>query len=195
MAQAGSLNLADNTDQRNTDDEQELQMGAQPPRKRGLLRKLSSALQRKPTTRYGSFDGHRDSLEIVRRQVKTDGTAYRPRVPHPILSDLDDNNVDNEESSKNNDVIAEVAFQHPTAAIVQTSAGESTKEKRREDIEEEKEEVRISDISSQEDAAAVSVHQRRRDDEGHQQKISADSNPTPLPPLLQNDKVGFALSA
>lgn len=64
---------------------------AQPRRKRSsLLRRLSSALQRDSSmTRCGNFEGHRDSLEIVRRQIQADGIAYRPRIPHPILDDVD----------------------------------------------------------------------------------------------------------
>merc|ERR1719223_737865 len=156
------LNQDDGTDQQNANDEQESQRVVQPPRNRGLLRKLSSAFQRKLMTRYDSFDGHRDSLYVVHRQVKEDNIAYRPRVPYP------DNSVDNEKSSNSNDGIAEV------------------------DKEEEKEEVRISDIASRQDARAdiVSVPQRLliREDEGHQ-KVSVDScsNQTPLPPQLQND--------
>ena len=189
------LNLADDADQQNANDEQESQLVAQPPRNRGLLRKLSSAFQRKPMTRYDSFDGHRDSLDIVHRQVKEGNIAYRPRVPYP------DKSVDNEKSSNSNDDIAEIAFQHPAAPaaddVSQTQpAGESTQGKRRKDKEEEKEEVRISDIASQH--IASSVPQRLqvpvREDEGHQ-KISASSNSTPLPPQLQSDMVGVARSA
>lgn len=191
------LNLADDTDQQNANDEPESHLVAQPPRKRGLLRKLSSAFQRKPMTRYDSFDGHRDSLDIVHHQIKEGNIAYRPRVPYPSSSD---NSVDNEKSSNSKDNIAEVAFQHPADVSQTQPAGESTKGKRQEDKEAEREELRISDIASQQDARAdiVSVPQRLlhvvREDEGHQ-KISADTNSTPLPPQLQNDKVGFARSA
>ncbi len=192
------LNLADDTDQQNANDEPESQLVAQPPFKRGLLRKLSSAFQRKPMTRYDSFDGHRDSLDIVHHQIKEGNIAYRPRVPYPSPSD---NSVDNEKSSNSKDDIVEVAFQHPADDVSQTQpVGESTKGKRREDKEAEKEELRISDIASQQDARAdiVSVPQRLlyvvREDEDHQ-KISADTNSTPLPTQLQNDRVGFARSA
>ena len=187
------LNLADDADQQNANDEQESQLlVAQPPRNRGLLRKLSSAFQRKPMTRYDSFDGHRDSLDIVHRQVKEGNIAYRPRVPYP------DNSVDNEKSSNNNDGIAEVAFQRPAADDVSQTqpAGESTQGKRRKDKEEEKEEVRISDIASQHIASSVPQRLQLpvREDEGHQ-KISASNKSTPLPPQLQSDMVGVARSA
>lgn len=101
----GQLNLSDDADQENANDEQESQLVAQSPRKRGLLRKLSSAFQRKPMTRYASFDSHRDSLDIVHRQVKEGNIAYRPRVPYPSLSD---NSVDNEKSSTSKEENKEV---------------------------------------------------------------------------------------
>lgn len=63
----------------------------QPRRRRSsLLRRLSLTLQRDAsTTRYDNFEGHRDSLEIIRRQIQANGIAYRPRVPHPKLDDVD----------------------------------------------------------------------------------------------------------
>jgi hypothetical protein len=146
-------------------------------------------------TRYDSFDGHRDSLDIVHRQVKEGNIAYRPRVPYPSPSD---NSVDNEKSSNSKDEIAKVAFQHPADVSQTQPGGESTKGKRREDTEEEKREARITDVPSQQDARTniASVPQKLlvREDEGHQ-KISAESDSTPLPPQLQNDKIGFARSA
>ena len=175
---------------------------AQPRRKRSsLLRRLSSTLQRDTSmARYDSFEGHRDSLEIVRRQIQANGIAYRPRIPHPILDDIDledgGGKYSSNESGTNKGSAAE-DMQVPADAI-QTPAGESSEEKQREYVagsQHAENNKNNGDVASQEDINAVlPMHERPQDNRGHQ-KINANINTAPLPPQLQNDKVGYARSA
>lgn len=172
---------------------------AQPRRKRNsLLRRLSSTLQRNTSiTRYDNFEGHRDSLEIVRRQIQADGIEYRPRIPLPILDDVDledeGGKCSTNESGTNNGARAEDV--PGPADTIQTLAGESSEEKQRDDMAESPHVVNNSDVASQEDDNAVlPMHERPQDNRGHH-KINANINTAPLPPQLQNDKVGYARSA
>lgn len=175
---------------------------AQPRRKRNsLLRRLSSTLQRDTSmTRCDHFEGHRDSLEIVRCQIQANGIAYRPRIPHPIMDDVDledeGGKCSSNESGTNKSAAAE-DIQVPADAI-QTPAGEWSEEKQREDVAESQHaenNKNNSDVASQEDINAVlPMHERPQDNRGHQ-KINANINTAPLPPQLQNDKVGHARSA
>ena len=172
---------------------------AQPRRKRSsLLRRLSSTLQRDTSmARYDSFEGHRDSLEIVRCQIQANGIAYRPRIPHPILDDVDiedeGGKCSSNESGTKNGATAE-DIQGP-ADTIQTPAGESSEEKLGEDMAERQHVLNNSDVASQEDTTAVlPMHERPQNNRGHQ-KINANINAAPLPPQLQNDKVGYARSA
>ena len=176
---------------------------AQPRRKRSsLLRRLSSALsstlQRDTSLkRYDSFEGHRDSLEIVRHQIQANGIAYRPRIPHPIFDDIDledgGGKCSNTKSGTKNGATAE-DIQGP-ADTIQTPAGESSEEKLGEDMAERQHVLNNSDVASQEDTTAVlPMHERPQNNRGHQ-KINANINAAPLPPQLQNDKVGYARSA
>ena len=176
---------------------------AQPRRKRSsLLRRLSSALQRDSSmTRCGNFEGHRDSLEIVRRQIQADGIAYRPRIPHPILDDVDIGDGGDKCSTCSNEsgttIGAPVEDIQVPGDTIQTPAGESSEEKQQEDMAERQHVVYNSDEASQEDITAVlPMHERPQDtsNRGHH-KINANINAAPLPPQLQNDKVGYARSA
>ena len=175
---------------------------AQPRRKRSsLLRRLSSTLQRDTSmARYDSFEGHRDSLEIVRRQIQANGIAYRPRVSHPILDDIDLEDEggkcsSNESGTKNGATTEDIQV---PADTFQTPAGESSKDKQGEDMAERHHVLNNSDVASvasQEDFNAVlPMHERPQDNRGRQ-KINANTSTAPLPPQLQNDKVGYARSA
>ena len=164
----------------------------EPRRKRSsLLRRLSSTLKRDAsTTRYDNFDGHRDSLEIIRRQIQTDGIAYRPRVPHPTLDGIDCDEEDNgckEESPSNN---------IDNIAMNSSPAFRSNNVKQQEEVEGHQDVVNThSDRVSQQNPSVVHpVHETSQDNRGHH-KISAENNATPLPSQLQNDKVGYARSA
>ena len=177
---------------------------AQPRRKRSsLLRRLSSTLQRDTSmARYDSFEGHRDSLEIVRCQIQANGIAYRPRIPHPILDDVDiedeGGKCSSNESGTKNGATAE-DIQVP-ADTIQAPAGESSEDtcKQGENMAERHHVLNNSDVASvasQEDINAVlPMHERPQDNRGHH-KINANINTAPLPPQLQNDKVGYARSA
>ena len=175
---------------------------AQPRRKRSsLLRRLSSTLQRDTSmTRYDSFEGHRDSLEIVRRQIQANGIAYRPRIPHPNLDDVDYEEgggkcSSNESGTKNGATTEDIQV---PADTIQTPAGESSKDKQGEDMAERHHVLNNSDVASvasQEDFNAVlPMHERPQDNRGRQ-KINTNTSTAPLPPQLQNDKVGYARSA
>lgn len=166
----------------------------EPRRKRSsLLRRLSSTFQRDASmTRYDNFDGHRDSLEIIRRQIQTDGIAYRPRVPHPVLDGIDCDEEDNgckEESPSN--YMDNIAMNSSPACSRSNNVV-----KQREEVEEHQDVVNTcSDRASQQNPSGVlPVHETSRDNRGHH-KFSAENNTTPLPPQLQNDKVGYARSA
>ena len=172
---------------------------AQPRRRRSsLLRRLSLTFQRDTsTTRYDNFEGHRDSLEIIRHQIQANGIAYRPGIPHPRLDNVDledgSDNCNTNESGTNNGTPAE-DVQVPVDTI-QTPTGESSEEKQGEGTAECHHAVNNSDVASQEDANPVlSAHERSQVNRG-QPKINANNSTTPLPTQFQNDKVGFARSA
>ena len=144
------------------------------------------------TTRYDNFEGHRDSLEIIRHQIQANGIAYRPRVPHPKLDGVDLEEGDGSSSTNNGTPAEDVQVPVDT---IQTPAGESSEEKQGEDTAEYHHAVNNSDVASQEDANPVlSAHERSQVNRG-QPKINANNSTTPLPPQLRNDKVGFARSA
>ena len=163
---------------------------AQPPGKRSsLLRRLSSSFRHYKSTTRNNFEGHVDSLDIVRRQIQENDTVYRPRKPHPMLdgpkNEMGDKDKCNDASSHTGNNAE--ALQDSATNTTQTPEGE--KIVHQDGLDSSNEHV----ASQQNITAIVAVQSPRQENQGHQ-KIEAITNPTPLPEL-HNDKVGFARSA